>query len=84
VDGPVEAEFRGGGLPWESFASAGGPGKWSLDLQEANTHLLIKSGVKRENIRRLAYCTACRSDLFFSYRREKGTRGRHLNFISLF
>ena len=83
VDGPVEAEFRGGGLPWESFASGRGPGKWSLDLQEANTHLLIKSGVKRENIRRLAHCTACRSDLFFSYRREKGTRGRHLNFISL-
>jgi hypothetical protein len=83
VDGPVEAEFRGGGLPWESFASGGGPGKWSLDLQEANTQLLIKSGVKKENIHRLAHCTACRSDLFFSHRKEKGTRGRHLNFISL-
>ena len=83
VDRPVEAAFRHGGLPWESFASGRGPGKWSLDLQEANTHLLIESGVKRENIRRLAYCTACRSDLFFSYRREMGVRGSHLNFISL-
>src|SRR5690606_27124566 len=78
VDGPVEAEFRNADLPWESFASGRGPGKWSLDLQEANIHLLMKSGVKRENIRRLTYCTACRSDLFFSYRREKETRGRHL------
>jgi hypothetical protein len=83
VDGPVEARFRDAGLPWEAFASPRGPGKWSLDLQEANTHLLIGSGVKRENIRRLAYCTSCRADLFFSYRREKGTRGRHLNFISI-
>ena len=83
VDRPVEAAFRRGRLPWESFASGRGSGKWSLDLQEANTHLLIESGVKRENIRRLAYCTACRSDLFFSYRREMGVRGRHLNFISL-
>ena len=65
VDGPVEEKFRDGGLPWEAFASLRGPGKWSLDLQEANTHLLIKSGVKKENIRRLAYCTACRSDSVF-------------------
>ena len=82
VDGPVEAAFRSGDLPWESFASVRGPGKWSLDLQEANTYLLAKGGVKKENIHRLVYCTACRSDLFFSYRREKGTRGRHVNFIS--
>lgn len=83
VDDPVEAEFRGADLPWESFSSGRGPGKWYLDLQEANTHLLMKSGVKGENIRRLTYCTACRSDLFFSYRREKKARGTHLNFISL-
>ncbi len=83
VDGPVEASFLRGGLPWESFASGRGPGKWALDLQEANTFLLMKGGVKKENIHRLAYCTACRSDLFFSYRGEKGTRGRHLNYISL-
>jgi hypothetical protein len=83
VDEPVEAKFHDSGLPWESFAFLRGPGRWSLDLQEANLHLLIKSGVKRENIRRLALCTSCRSDLFFSHRREKGTRGRHLNFISM-
>jgi hypothetical protein len=83
VDGPVEARFREGGLPWETFASPRGPGKWSLDLLGANAHLLIKGGVKKENIRRLSFCTACRPDLFFSYRRERGTRGRHLNFISI-
>lgn len=83
VDEPVEKKFREGGLPWEPFASLREPGKWSLDLQEANAHLLVKGGVKKENIRRISLCTACRSDLFFSYRREKGTRGRHLSFISI-
>jgi hypothetical protein len=83
VDSPVEDAFRRGGQPWEAFAAARGAEKWVLDLQEANTLLLLQAGVKRENIRRLAYCTACHSDLFFSYRRENGTRGRHLNFISL-
>ena len=84
VDGPVEAAFHRGGLPWDAFVSSRGPGKWALDLQEANAYLLLKTGVKKENIRRLGYCTACRSDLFFSHRRESGTRGRHLNFIALF
>jgi polyphenol oxidase len=83
VDRPVEEAFRRGGQPWETFVAPRGAGKWALDLQEANTLLLLQGGVKGENIRRLACCTSCRSDLFFSYRREKGTRGRHLNFISL-
>jgi len=83
VDEPVEAQFLSRGLPWEAFVSPRGAGKWSLDLQEANAHLLVTGGVKKENIRRLAFCTACRSDLFFSYRREKGTRGRHLNWIAM-
>lgn len=83
VDRPVEESFRSIHLPWESFASARGRGKWLLNLQEANIHLLIKSGVKKENIRKVAYCTACRPDLFFSHRREKGAAGRHLNYISL-
>jgi hypothetical protein len=83
VDGPVEARFREGGLAWDTFASPRGAEKWSLDLQGANAHLLMEGGVKRENISRLSFCTACRRDLFFSYRREKGTRGRHLNFISI-
>jgi len=83
VDEPVEASFLRNGLPWELFSSPQGPGKWSLDLQKANFFLLIKAGIHKKNISLLTYCTACRSDLFFSYRKEKGTRGRHLNFISL-
>jgi len=83
VDEPVEASFRRNGLPWEIFSSCSGSGKWSLDLQKANIHLLEKAGVNKKNTLLLNYCTSCRSDLFFSYRREKGTPGRHLNFISL-
>jgi len=83
VDEPVESAFRQKGHPWEFFASLRRPGKWSLDLKKANTHLLEEAGVSKGNITILDDCTACQPDLFFSYRREKGTRGRHLNFIAL-
>jgi len=83
VDEPVESAFREKGLAWELFASLRGPGRWSLDLKKANSYLLEETGVPKENIMILDGCTACRPDLFFSYRREKGTRGRHLNFIAL-
>jgi polyphenol oxidase len=83
VDEPVREAFRGIGLPWQTFSSPRRPGKWSLDLQKANSFILEKAGVNKKNIRVLDYCTACCPDLFFSHRKEKGTRGRHLNFIAL-
>jgi len=83
VDKPVEETFRRNGLPWQFFSSPRGPGKWSLDLQRANSFILEKAGVNKNNINLINYCTSCRSDLFFSYRKEKGARGRQLNFIAL-
>jgi YfiH family protein len=47
-----------------------------LDLVEANRHQLIDAGVSPKNISGSALCTACRSDLLFSYRAEKGVTGR--------
>lgn len=83
VDEPVEFAFRQRGLPWEIFAFLRRQGKWSLDLRKANAYLLGEAGVLKKNISLLNYCTACQPNLFFSYRREKGTRGRHLNFVAL-
>jgi polyphenol oxidase len=83
VDEPVEAAFRQKGLAWELFAFLRKPGKWALDLKKANSHLLAEAGVQQKNIFSLDSCTACQANLFFSYRREKGTPGRHLNFIAL-
>jgi YfiH family protein len=45
-----------------------------FDLPEANRRNLLRAGVN--NIEVSEYCTACRTDLFFSHRAEKGRTGR--------
>ena len=52
------------------------PTKIFLDLFEANRRQLIDAGVPSRNISASPLCTACRSDLLFSYRAEKGVTGR--------
>jgi len=52
------------------------PTKIFLDLVEANRRQLITAGVSPKNITASTLCTACRSDLLFSYRAEKGVTGR--------
>jgi YfiH family protein len=47
-----------------------------VDLHEANRRQLIHAGVAAENIYAAPLCTMCRTDLFFSYRREKKLHGR--------
>ncbi|MBI4495906.1 MAG: peptidoglycan editing factor PgeF [Deltaproteobacteria bacterium] len=83
VDGPVEEAFAAGGIPWAEVARRRPGGKWSLDLGRANSWILERAGVRAENIHFPAACTSCRTDLFHSYRRERGGRGKQLNFIVL-
>ena len=45
-----------------------------FDLPEANRRNLLNAGVN--HIELSEYCTACRTDLFFSHRAEKGRTGR--------
>jgi YfiH family protein len=47
-----------------------------IDLPEANRRQLISAGVAPERAHLLPLCTICRTDLFFSYRREKRLHGR--------
>lgn len=47
-----------------------------VDLQRANREQLIKANVAAQNIHTAPLCTMCRTDLFFSYRREKQSAGR--------
>jgi YfiH family protein len=73
VDAPVvgrfEAAFGAAGEPW--FRPKG-PGKWMLDLWQANLDQLTGAGVRLERVDLLGLCTGCRPDLLFSYRRERG------------
>lgn len=52
------------------------PGHALVDLQRANREQLKAAGVALENIYTAPLCTMCRTDLFFSYRREKRLYGR--------
>jgi YfiH family protein len=47
-----------------------------LDLKEANRRQLMDAGVPAKNIDAAFPCTACHTDLLFSYRAEKGITGR--------
>jgi polyphenol oxidase len=51
-------------------------GSRRLDLWRANAHQLVEMGVPEEQIEVAGLCTSCRTDLFFSHRREKGKTGR--------
>ena len=52
------------------------PGHATVDLSKANRDQLISTGVKREGIHTAPICTMCRTDLFFSYRKEKSIHGK--------
>ena len=73
VDGPVidrlETAFPGG---WSGWVTATRPGKWMLDLWKANQDQLLEAGLGESRIDNLRLCTACREDLFYSYRRGRG------------
>lgn len=51
-------------------------GRPALALAKANWRLLVARGVAPGAIEMSSFCTACRTDLFFSHRAEKGATGR--------
>jgi YfiH family protein len=52
------------------------PGHALVDLLKSNRDQLIAAGVTEERIHTAPLCTMCRTDLFFSYRREKSMNGK--------
>lgn len=52
------------------------PVKLFLDLVEANKRQLVDAGLLSKNIDLSGPCTACHTDLLFSFRAEKGVTGR--------
>lgn len=47
-----------------------------IDLHRANRDQLLAAGLSPSRIHAAPFCTMCRTDLFFSYRREKNAHGR--------
>ncbi|HEX3032610.1 MAG TPA: peptidoglycan editing factor PgeF [Bacillota bacterium] len=60
-----------------------GPGKWLLDLWQANRQELLRAGVQEQNITVAGLCTCCNPELLFSYRAESGVTGRMGGLIAL-
>ncbi|MDR0268919.1 peptidoglycan editing factor PgeF [Paenibacillus sp.] len=58
-------------------------GKYMLNLKDMNRHIMIKAGILPTHIECTSYCTSCRNDLFFSYRKDGGTTGRMASWIGL-
>jgi polyphenol oxidase len=54
-----------------------------LDLAAENLRQLQAAGMQKKNIFDTGFCTCCRSDAFFSYRREGISCGRMLSVIML-
>jgi polyphenol oxidase len=54
-----------------------------LDLRKANRSQLLAAGLRRQNISTSGLCTACRPDLFFSYRKQGGETGRQMAAMAL-
>jgi YfiH family protein len=60
----------------ERAPRAGQPHHLYLDIARSNEGQLLAAGVPREGIERSGYCTGCRTDLFYSHRREPTPSGR--------
>ncbi len=69
-----------------SYLTETRPGHALIDLDMANRDQLTSTGVEDQNIYTSSLCTLERTDLFFSYRREKarlGKTGRLLSVIGM-
>jgi polyphenol oxidase len=88
-EGPFEAVASGENdpnwLPWLTMKPPGHappPLRAHLDLIAANRSILMAAGVPAENVSTSGFCTSCRTNLFFSYRRER-TTGRMMAAIGI-
>jgi len=54
-----------------------------LDLRRANRWQLVNAGVRLRNIAVSTLCTGCRTNLFFSYRKEGADSGRMMSVIGM-
>jgi YfiH family protein len=73
-------------LQWLNMAPPGHqppPKNVYLDLRKANRSQLLAAGLRPQNIFASDLCTACRTDLFFSYRKEGSQSGRLLSVIGI-
>jgi len=88
-DGPFDQLAHGEEplwLPWLTMMPPGHvppPPRVQLDLRAANRWQLVDAGVPVSKIAVSDLCTACRTDLLFSYRREGEKSGRMMAVVGI-
>jgi YfiH family protein len=67
----------------QSLTSHTNHGSYTLNLKRANQFIMMKAGISLHHIEISEWCTSCRTDLFFSHRKEHGTTGRMVSWACL-
>ncbi len=76
VDEPVAREFLAlSDLETAKFVTSKKNGKYNLDLWETNRQIMVKAGMRPENITVTDLCTRCNHDWLISHRATGGKRG---------
>lgn len=81
INEDIFKKFKALPIDEDEYIEYRGPDKYGIDLKKANELLAIHSGVNPKHIKKSQHCTANETELFFSYRVEKGNTGRMLAFI---
>lgn len=55
----------------------------NVDLKKINARQLEEAGIELNNTDICPFCTSCNNDLFYSYRKENGTKNRHFAVLKL-
>ena len=83
VDAPVIEPIRTSYPNWPGVLQEITVGKGMLDLKKLIRHQILACGISEHQLERIEYCTYCRDDLFFSYRREGKVYGTMMSGIML-
>ncbi|MGG1661671.1 peptidoglycan editing factor PgeF [Brevibacillus sp. NRS-1366] len=84
VDERIMSQVRTCVRDWESAVTPPQNGRYMLDLRRLNTAILLELDIAMENISSTEWCTSCRTDMFFSHRKEApiaGTTGRMVSYL---
>ncbi|MCI3921048.1 peptidoglycan editing factor PgeF [Paenibacillus sp. TRM 82003] len=66
----------------EALKRSTSPDRYMLDLAIFNRQKLTEAGIMANRIEISQYCTSCRTDLYFSHRKENGRTGRMTAWIA--
>jgi polyphenol oxidase len=83
IDDSTANKFKAAGWSGADYLEKAEAGGYNLDLSAVNANQLLTAGVKTEHLAKNSWCTSCRRDLFYSYRRDLGATGRMIGFIAL-